>query len=532
VPRLRVPDIPPSARAAFDEAYRRALRRGALLLWGPLGGFMFLGVCTGLVSVFRTLPENPGRARAEFADLFTYFPYAWILAACTGLLLILPRRLGPTIASVVACQTAWWLATWIWYPLVAMPLFGTQAETTYGTRSDFGIGLVMVFQCFFAALCPLSPRHAAIPIAAIVGGAIVFASLATGDASAVARFGTVLAAALLALPGAALGFWRYFGMRDRFAAAVIADEHERAERQYEDAHERFQRVHRAYEEVNKELADARRVHEALFPPPVTRGPVRLEYAYEPAAQIGGDFLFVHPLSFPPTHLHPPRGLSVVLIDVTGHGVTAALAVNRLHAELERIFANAPDPEPSAVLDALNAFTAEVLAPRGIFATALCLRVSPPASGEAHGLVEWSSGGHPPALLIPAAGPAQRLESTAPMLGVVAQAFEPGGGRATLAPGDAVVAYTDGAIESRTPTGQQIGIPGFEALAGHEFRTGAPGKPLTARLLARLGAMRTAEGTDDTLLVSIALAPNLAPAPSPSGGAASSSEPSAPVGAGG
>src|SRR5690606_28540475 len=90
-----------------------------------------------------------------------------------------------------------------------------------------------------------------------------------------------------------------------------------------------------YGEFRRELTDARRIHESLFPKPKCEGDVHFLYLYEPMRQIGGDYLFV---SCAPTDDGRREMLSFVVIDVTGHGIPAALTVNRLHGELSRLFA--------------------------------------------------------------------------------------------------------------------------------------------------------------------------------------------------
>src|SRR5262249_4586108 len=111
---------------------------------------------------------------------------------------------------------------------------------------------------------------------------------------------------------------------------------------------------RSFRKLQHDLSDARRVHEALLPAARSHGPVRFHYIYEPMRQIGGDLLFV----FPPSHLHEAEGvqsLSLVVLDVTGHGIAAALTVNRIVGELERLFIDDPDAPPGKALAALNRY---------------------------------------------------------------------------------------------------------------------------------------------------------------------------------
>ncbi|HRJ50418.1 MAG TPA: hypothetical protein PKU91_07785, partial [Phycisphaerales bacterium] len=50
---------------------------------------------------------------------------------------------------------------------------------------------------------------------------------------------------------------------------------------------------RRYADVRRELVDARRIHEALFPPQKVTQHLRFSYEYEPMRQIGGDYLYAN-----------------------------------------------------------------------------------------------------------------------------------------------------------------------------------------------------------------------------------------------
>src|SRR5439155_8256743 len=104
----------------------------------------------------------------------------------------------------------------------------------------------------------------------------------------------------------------------------------------------------------------------------------------------------------------------VLLDVTGHGIAAALTVNRIVGELDRTFsANAAgDPAPAELLLALNHYACLMLAQHGLYMTALCLRVD-----ADQGIIQWTSGGHPTAFIRRGDGSIESLESTALIMGV-------------------------------------------------------------------------------------------------------------------
>jgi serine phosphatase RsbU (regulator of sigma subunit) len=222
--------------------------------------------------------------------------------------------------------------------------------------------------------------------------------------------------------------------------------------------ERFRHsfVDQRYGVLRQELAYARAIHEALFPQPKTNGSVRLAYRYEPMRQIGGDYLHA---TVCPTDDGRDEKMSLVLMDVTGHGIPAALSVNRLHGEMELCFADDPDVAPGEVLRRLNRYVHLTLAKHSIFVTALCLRVDP-----LNGTVEHASAGHPPAFLRGCDGTLRELESTAIVLGAIPdREFDPAPETTDFRPGDSVIAYTDGATEARAESGEMLRVAGLRRL---------------------------------------------------------------------
>jgi serine phosphatase RsbU (regulator of sigma subunit) len=313
---------------------------------------------------------------------------------------------------------------------------------------------------------------------------VVYVALvvALGRAGVVVAVGYSALAALAMAPGMVFSAWRY----SRFDAKF----------RHEDLRGRFG-------ELSKELEQARKLHEALFPVVVEDGPerVRVKFVYEPMREIGGDFVFVHRVGGTAAGALGRGDVYVVLIDVSGHGVAAALAVNRMHGELVRMFGTRGGGEMSAgtVIENLNAYVYLTLAPQGVYATAVCVRVSGGGEGSAWEL-EWANAGHPPALLrsgAAAGGEVHRLEPTTTMLGVIEpEVFEGHARRMGMGPGDVVVAYTDGLTEARGETGEEYGSARVEAVV-RGVGMGA------ADALARgVGAHRAGRVKDDLLVVEV------------------------------
>lgn len=255
-------------------------------------------------------------------------------------------------------------------------------------------------------------------------------------------------------------------------------------------------IHEKYENVKRELMDARRVHESMFPEPVRDGMLRLRYRYEPMEDIGGDFLFIHR----GTGATGQRRFSVVVIDVTGHGVAAALAVNRLHGELQRLYANNPEIAPGEVIKALNAYIYVIMSNHGVFATALAARLDADSR-----TLEYANAGHPPAYLCSHEGIISQLDSTTFMLGVLDdQSFDGGQMNFDFEPGARFIAYTDGALEATNASGEQLGLEGINNLinTGHTSYAAELDGAWTEYLLDRVKSFRGGPALDDTLIVEV------------------------------
>ncbi len=250
---------------------------------------------------------------------------------------------------------------------------------------------------------------------------------------------------------------------------------------------KFKFLQSRYGEVRRELVDARRLHEALFPAPLADGPVRLSYTYEPMRQIGGDFLFARQ--------NDDGVLTVILADVTGHGIPAALTVNRLHGEMERLIGEDPNIPPAKLMQGINRYTHLTLAPHSIYLTAFCARIDP-----AEHSLEYVSAGHPPAFIRTVDGRIDELESTTIVLGATSGDEEPDAGEVRkFSIGDGLIAYTDGAIECRDTKDSMFGISRLRALvAGDPPRSGH----WPERVLDCVGGFRDGAPKDDTLVVEV------------------------------
>jgi hypothetical protein len=356
-------------------------------------------------------------------------------------------------------------------------LIGGTVEpgTCWALLSPWSILLTFTIACVFI---PWTVREAMRPAAVILtaNALILLFDLVFTIRQPMGRYVTLacLAASPFGvLPGLLFRWWRFGRFRKVFP--VIFESY-------------------GYRKLQTELAGARRLHESILPPHglYASGPARLAYAYEPMRQIGGDVLFVHPNDRPDA----PR-VSVALIDVNGHGIGAALMANRLIGETQRLYAEDPDACPHRILCALNRYVRLTMSRDGVYATALVLRLD-----TTTGTLEYANGGHPPALLRRADGALARLDPGTFLLGVEdGDDYCPDCHRTPFGPGDALLAYTDGATEARNPAGEMVTGPGLEHLLGQLAATHSPDRWPPA-LLNLIVNHRRAPAGDDTLLAAL------------------------------
>jgi serine phosphatase RsbU (regulator of sigma subunit) len=132
-------------------------------------------------------------------------------------------------------------------------------------------------------------------------------------------------------------------------------------------------------------------------------------------------------------------VTVVVVDVSGHGPAAALLAVELKAVIRAGLRSGHDP--NALLDgpARDVFAGQP----AMFATAVIIDLDPAARR-----LRWINAGHPPPLLLTAAGELHSLDPTGPLI----NSLTSGTTRASrpFDRGDVLLAYTDGLIESRGP----------------------------------------------------------------------------------
>ena len=192
--------------------------------------------------------------------------------------------------------------------------------------------------------------------------------------------------------------------------------------------------------VEEQIRTAREVMARLLPegPPAVPG-YDLAGLCIPTFEIGGDYL---------DYIALPDGcLGLVVGDVSGKGIPAALIMATFRALL-RSFAHA-GLDPAPLMQAVSHQLHDCTGPE-TFVTAFYGALDP-----ASGRFIYARAGHNPPLWIGTDGSARHLEEGGGILGSFEETpFE--AGAITLAPGDALVLYTDGVVEITDPSEEEFG----------------------------------------------------------------------------
>jgi sigma-B regulation protein RsbU (phosphoserine phosphatase) len=184
------------------------------------------------------------------------------------------------------------------------------------------------------------------------------------------------------------------------------------------------------ERLDGELRAAAAIQEALLPEEIAPPEgYRLDWAFLPAREVGGDLLDLIGL--------PGGGLAVMLADVSGKGLGAALLSGMARTGLRAAIARGDDP--GGALAATGDLLMEDLERTGAFLTAAIVALDPPS-----GMLLHADAGHGHHLIVRAGGGAEPLRGGGPPLGLVAGASY-SAGEEHLAPGDRLILFSDGLV---------------------------------------------------------------------------------------
>jgi serine phosphatase RsbU (regulator of sigma subunit) len=208
------------------------------------------------------------------------------------------------------------------------------------------------------------------------------------------------------------------------------------------AHERHAADTAASRRIDRELAHGRQLQRSFVSlvAPETPG-YDIASHYEAAREVGGDFFDLFRLR------RRGRPLSVVIADVTGKGIAAALMM-----AFSRPLVHAAIDHAAGPAEALSRTNRVLVEERhsSLFITALVARLDLPT-----GHLTFANAGHEPPIFVPArGGPASLVLGSGPLLGAFADLALPECS-VDLEPGDMLILYTDGVTDARSPSGERF-----------------------------------------------------------------------------
>lgn len=185
---------------------------------------------------------------------------------------------------------------------------------------------------------------------------------------------------------------------------------------------------------------ARTLQSALTPDLPALDAVTVAGRYRPSEEgvdVGGDWF--------DAFARPHGGTMVMLGDVVGHDLHAAVKMGQLRAML-RAVAYDSDASPAQVLSRVDAVTSGLHVE--LMATTVFGAIEPDVTAPSGWRWRWSNAGHPPPLLVSADGSSVVLTGPSDLMLGVDASTPRCDSTVPLSPGDTILLYTDGLVETR------------------------------------------------------------------------------------
>jgi serine phosphatase RsbU (regulator of sigma subunit)/pSer/pThr/pTyr-binding forkhead associated (FHA) protein len=205
-------------------------------------------------------------------------------------------------------------------------------------------------------------------------------------------------------------------------------------------HARLLEVEHAEALLSRDLAQAAEIQTSFLPasPPLAPG-FDIAGISEACRAVGGDYF---------DYLHLPDGrIGVIIADVAGKGMPAALLVSGLHARVHVL---------SEMIDDAGDFVTKLNkcvghnCPGNRFVTFFVILLDP-----ATGAFTYCNAGHNPPMLLKRDGSLAKLDTGGPPLGIL-KSFPYQTGRGEMGAGEELVLYSDGLTEAESPHGDEFG----------------------------------------------------------------------------
>jgi serine phosphatase RsbU (regulator of sigma subunit) len=212
--------------------------------------------------------------------------------------------------------------------------------------------------------------------------------------------------------------------------------------------------------------------------------VSVESFYHPVHWLGGDFALVNS--------QDKEHVSLLVCDVSGHGIGSALVANRIYSETT---SHLRDGTPFIdMFEKLNRLLIEDIASSGMFVTLAAVRIS-----AQQRRMDFAGAGHPPVMVARRGQSPLLLESRCAVLGILPEAVDVSASlEVPLEPDDCIVLYTDGITEVFNSRGEMLGIEGVRELVRQA--SALPAEQMKQGILDGVAAWRNGPATDDVSLM--------------------------------
>jgi len=239
-------------------------------------------------------------------------------------------------------------------------------------------------------------------------------------------------------------------------------------------------------QMEKELDLATKVHKTLIPKSIISPLADVAVVYLPAYYLSGDYARFHFVG--------EDKLIFIICDVTGHGVSAALLVNRLHTEFERLAKE--NKSPGVLLKELNGFIVDDFEGIHMYTTAFC------------GLLDfkdmkftYSNHGHPPQYLYCIReSKVLDLRPQAALLGLPFPDDDIHQSEVLFDHEDKILLFTDGVTEAKSRRGEEYGRERLQSFIANNYPL--PADPFNQKLIKELGVFSSSKFRDDIFVLTI------------------------------
>lgn len=236
-------------------------------------------------------------------------------------------------------------------------------------------------------------------------------------------------------------------------------------------------------EIEEDLRLSARVQRSLVPKSLVCNGLSIDSFYHPVHSVGGDFALLNS--------QDSEHISLLVCDVSGHGIGSALVANRIYSEaMAHLRTGMPFID---IFAELNRFLIEDI-DAGMFITVAAASIDT----HLHRMV-FAGAGHPPAMLVRGGQSPLLLESRSAILGVLPDAVDTTPSlEFQLEPGDRIVLYTDGITEVFNSRGEMLSIEGIREIVRQTSTL--PAQEMKQGILDGVAAWRSGPPSDDVSLV--------------------------------